>query len=763
MRNRLMSVTAALLLASATFAMAQAPAPAEKGSAAAPVSGTIDVGYRATSVTGDEARYERYRDLRDGAYTDIVLGKETGTYLFNLTAKNAGYRDQRFTLDYANAKVKFGFIWDATPLNYGYNTLTPWTETSGNVWTLDAASRTLVQNKAAMGIPTTYAQAQNASIYRALAKPFDIQQRRDNAGVNMSYDASKDLALSLTFNSTHKTGYQPFGMAFAFNNANELPMQLDNRTNDFGVAVEWVKPQGMFRAAVDYSSFSNEYNEVMWDNPLRATDFNNGLTPPSGPYDASGYSNGNGPARGRISSFPDSTMTVVSFMGLYKMAHRTSLNGSLQVINQNQDDQLIPWTTNSVINQQAVWDLFPNLKTLPRETAEAKVRAVNALLNFTSRPTRTLGFNVKYRHNTHANISRPFPYAENVRFDAVPEESDTESEGHTIVRDTVDATMSVNVLPQTTLRLGYGYDNFNRTGRAHNDMRDNAFRATIDTVGNQYVSLRAGYEYVQRKGFGFSEMAIEDGGAQPGLRFYDEAERDRNRGSLVLTLTPISVLDLTGSVAYGKDEYGGPGLEFGLLNNKNTSYNVGANLSPMPTVSLGVNYGRDTFNALQKSRNANPAPDPQWTDASRDWTLTNDEQVNNVDVFVDLLKAIQKTDIRLAYSMSDSDNSFLHGGPRIASLAATTDAVNGVKTFAALPNVTNKWQQFSADVKVFATRKLGFAVAYYYEKLDITDFATINLPGTDQPRIDYLGGLTTGYGNRPYKGSTGVFRILYTF
>ena len=70
-------------------------------------------------------------------------------------------------------------------------------------------------------------------------------------------------------------------------------------------------------------------------------------------------------------------------------------------------------------------------------------------------------------------------------------------------------------------------------------MRDQAFRATWDTTGNQYVSLRVGYEHVARKGFGFSEMAIEEGGAQPGLRFYDEADRDRNRVNILATLTPV--------------------------------------------------------------------------------------------------------------------------------------------------------------------------------------------------------------------------------
>jgi hypothetical protein len=123
MRIRVMCVTAALLLASATFAMAQ---NAEKGSASTPNSGTVDIGFRTSSVSGDEARYERYRDLRNGAYTNIVFGRDTEKYAFNLEAQNVGYHDQRYALNYANSRLKFAFLWDSTPLNYCYNCSTPW-------------------------------------------------------------------------------------------------------------------------------------------------------------------------------------------------------------------------------------------------------------------------------------------------------------------------------------------------------------------------------------------------------------------------------------------------------------------------------------------------------------------------------------------------------------------------------------------------------------------------------------------------------------
>jgi len=151
MRNRVTIATAALLLASATFAPAQAQTetPAQPQAVTTPApSGLnlIDVGYRGTSTSGDEARYERYRDTRNGAYTNILFGKASETYLFNASAKNIGYRDQNYVVDYQRSALTFGFLFDAIPLNYCYNCSTPWVESSGNVWTLDPATRLAVQN-----------------------------------------------------------------------------------------------------------------------------------------------------------------------------------------------------------------------------------------------------------------------------------------------------------------------------------------------------------------------------------------------------------------------------------------------------------------------------------------------------------------------------------------------------------------------------------------------------------------------------------------
>ena len=203
---------------------------------------------------------------------------------------------------------------------------------------------------------------------------------------------------------------------------------------------------------------------------------------------------------------------------------------------------------------------------------------------------------------------------------------------------------------------------------------------------------------------------------------------------------------------------------FGLLSQDVDAVVAGVDLSPNDTVHFGVSYGRDWFDTLQKSRNANPPPDPTWTDPSRDWTLDNNEVVNTFMTYFDLTGlASAKADVRFSFERNDSDNGFTFGGPRIPALQAANQ-------FIPLPNVVNEWNRFTVDLKYYLTPTIGIGFGYWYEKQTISDWNTIDSNGpvgfteaTGTPRIDWLGGLLTGYGNRPYDGQTVFVRLLYRF
>jgi MtrB/PioB family decaheme-associated outer membrane protein len=739
----------------------------------------VNFGYRTSWADGDEARWERYRDLRDGVVVGGIFSSETNTSALQLNAANVGYHDQQYGLDYNNfGKLKASATWNSIPLNYAYNTLTPWQDQGNNVWTLDAATRTLVQDKTpgVLGIGSNATHFNQASIYRSLATPFEMQSRRDVLNMDVKYRMTDALGLKLGFNSMKRGGTQPFGGSFAFSNGNERPITLDDRTNDFKAAVEWAKPStGMLRVEWLGSRYKNQFQSLTWDNPLRATDFSNGNTPPLGPYDPSGYSNGNGPAFGRLALPPSNSMNTFSIVGLRKLPGRSTLNGQFSFISMKQDEDLIPWTTNTVIASPEVYAAFPRLASLPRATAEAEVRGINALLNFTTRPTNNLAFDVRYRFNDRESKTPVFDAEEYVRFDAVPEEGGGHTEHYNIKRNTVETGATFTLLRNSSLRFGYILDDVKREGRAFGNMRDHTFRVSFDTYGSRFVTVRGIYENTNRNGSEFSAEAIEHAAAQPGLRFYDEAEMGTNKGTVIVQLTPNEKFDLGLTVAAGEDDYNGEGHEFGLLDNSNRSYNATLTVYPAERVTLGGNYGYEKFSALFKTRNANPlstAPYQSWTDSNRDWNLDNDETVKNLGFFVDLIKPLPNTDIRLNYDRSQSDNAFIYSGPRIAALSTNVQPApdpalpcgnnSTGPCFDPVPDVTNTWQQLRVDLTHMFRAQYGVSLGYSYEKLDIVDYATTNL-SDGSPRIDPLGAITTGYGNRPYTGQAFTVRFIYMF
>src|SRR5262245_61196884 len=113
MRTRLFTMVAALLLPAGAAAAQQddkpgstpaqeaaAPAPAQPPSGEFGYTNEVNFGYRGTAFgpNSDQARFQRYEDLRDGATLDrFRWSKSTNGYLMKLEADHFGYQDQRMS------------------------------------------------------------------------------------------------------------------------------------------------------------------------------------------------------------------------------------------------------------------------------------------------------------------------------------------------------------------------------------------------------------------------------------------------------------------------------------------------------------------------------------------------------------------------------------------------------------------------------------------------------------------------------------------
>jgi hypothetical protein len=234
---------------------------------------------------------------------------------------------------------------------------------------------------------------------------------------------------------------------------------------------------------------------------------------------------------------PSNQSHGINGLGLLKLPSRSSLTATFGVVNMTQDAVLIPWTTNPTIANPQVYALFPGLSTLERATADANVRVTNGTVTFNTRPRRQFGLTAKYRYFDRDDRTPAFDATEYVRFDATPMRTGGVTRHLNLTRNTVNVDATFTPMPYTAFRVGVGHDVLDHV-RAYSRLGDTTLRASAQMVGHQYIGLRALHEHTIRNGSGFDATVLTSGGSQPTSRFYDDANRTRDRTTLLVDIMP---------------------------------------------------------------------------------------------------------------------------------------------------------------------------------------------------------------------------------
>jgi MtrB/PioB family decaheme-associated outer membrane protein len=729
----MMILTGALLVTSATYAQAQdvKPVPAQAQQAVStftPQLGNIDFGYRGSSFTGDEARYNRYRDLRDGPYIDrFRFAKENGSTAFRAEANNVGYRDQRYYADLQSiGKVRATFEFNSNPL-YQVQARSYFSGAGSNTLTIDDAAQTAIQ--------TSPLSAESA--LATYGKNYNIESRRNLANFNMTYTASRDVDLKVQVRHTARTGtnLQDFGFGNSPGNmlVLDLPVPVNDRTTDLRTKLEWANLKGLLAVGYDASWYDQHNAAFTFDNPQRVSD-----SPTAGP------------AFGRAALAPTNSVNTFNVNGAYKLPGRSKATAALSYSTMNQNQTLLPNTTNTAL---------VGVAGLPRTSAEAKVDVVSTVFGFNSRPAADLWLNAKFRYYGYRNKTESFTNTV-VPGDFAIGVSET-SEPTAFDRTTADLDASYSAVKFLDLGAGYTFDGYSNhianeavQGRIYRATGENTFRLTADSTGSQFVMARVKYEHSNRTASGFDPGILADLNEQPGIRHYDIAPRDRDRVTSTFTVTPKPIFDVNASIFYGHDKY--PETVYGLQDNKNQGYAVGFDIVPNAVVNFGLNYGQEKYDTFQASRTSNPAPDPTFTDARRDWNDTINDKVNTFSANLNLDKAIPKTDIRLGYDISDGNTNYTYG------LVANTTLVAPVQ-YGTQPK--NRMDVGKVDVQYYVRKNLALGAAYWYQNWKVQDFAldpaVIDTLIVRNPANNALTGFYTGYANAPYKANTFFVRMRY--
>jgi MtrB/PioB family decaheme-associated outer membrane protein len=709
------------LTANAQPAVAPTPAPALPA-----WTGTFDFGVRGSSGDGDRARFERYRDLGDGLFLDgVQLHRERNDWFLGFTADHVGRRDQRYT---ANAerpgKLKTWFMWDQIPMLLSRSTRTLFSGIESGVLSIPDALQAQVQAQPS-ALPGIFSQFGNA---------FETRTQRNIAEGGVEYQASAAVTLRANVRHTRREGTIPYGGSFGHSSLVELPAPTDHALTAADADAEFSRDPILLRAGYTGSWFTNEVTSVIFDNPFRAADI--AATP----------------SRGRLTLPPSSAFMGVNGLASVKLPGRSRATAYLSVgALTDAGDPIVPQTINSAVVTQP----------LARATVDGDARTTAVRLNFVSRPTRAVDFSAGYRQYEYDNRTPEFAMTERVSYDnavsAVSPAVHTEPFG--VLRHQLDA--DIRLTPGAgRVAAGVGVSRLDeeRTHRIFESTTDDTVRVSVDAMSSRWFTLRTKYEHAQRRGVGIEEgeRALAAIGEQPGMRHFDVAARDRDRVTLLGSLTPANNVGLSVSIAAGKDDYSQS--LFGLRDNTHRIYGLGVDAVPGDRVSLGASYSYERYHALSRSRQANPGV--QFTDPSRNWATDATDRAHSVILSADVLRIAEKVDLRVSYDYSHARARYEYRTGAVADRTLPEEVVvpTTLPTPAELPPTLSQLQRGTMDLAYALARHLSIGLSYWREQYRVEDFT---LDADANPDLARGQALLIGYLYRPYTVNTVWGRLIY--
>jgi MtrB/PioB family decaheme-associated outer membrane protein len=699
--------------------------PAPDSNTATVNRGFVDIGLRGTDMTGDGARYERYRDLGNGGFLEAFrLERVQSGWSFDLAATHAGRRDQRFTGTVTRpGRFNAWFTWDQIPMLMSRETRALFDGISTGALTIPDALQAQVQAN----------PANLAPVFANDARTFDTKSRRHIADGGFRYLATPELTVNAKIRFTDREGVIPYGGSFGHGSLVETMAPVSHRLTDIDLGGEFTRGRLLARAGYTASLFRNDFTTLEFNSPFRLTDI--AATP----------------ANGRHSLPPSNSSFGVNGLVSVQMPRRSRATAYVSVGSlSDAGDAIMPQTINSA-NQALI-------TPLDRTTVEGEARTTTLNLTFTSRPTRWADARVRYRSYDYDNRTPEFAMTQRVAYDARPSAVSpaVHSEPFGVVRHDFDAELKLAPVNRASAAIGFSRLEEERSHRIFESTTENILRLGLDSVGNQYFSLRSKYEHGQKRGSGLDTALLVAAHEQTGMRHFDVASRDRDRVTILGSLTPTSTVAVNASIAAGKDNY----IEsvFGLRDNTHRVYSVGLDVAPSVTFTFAPSYSFERYNALSRSRQANPGV--QFDDASRNWATDATDRVHSFLLSAGLTQLADKVDVLVSYDYNKATATYNYITGAVPNRTLPDELVvdTTLPPPTQLPPTLSQLNRATADITYAVTGRVSLGFSYWYEDYKVKDFTLDADANLDLVRGQIL---LIGYLYKPYTANTFWGRLIY--
>jgi MtrB/PioB family decaheme-associated outer membrane protein len=599
MKKTLCLTTAFFLLGSAA---SQASAQEQVDS-----SGGFTLGVQQVEINRNSAKFNEYRDIRDGFYLydfwfDLLADREF--VMFN--GSNLLRDDQ--SIDFrvgAFGSWSFEVNRNEIPHRLSNKARTPFINQGDGLFTVPSPVGLPVTDVGEPAVATsgynlapTQAQANaglltnndaaTAAWLGTHLRPTDLGTQRNKTAGTFRFSPLGGLNLSLSYSDERKDGskitYGPIGDRPPRTLNVQLPEPIDYVTRELKFAAEYNQAAYQAQFTYLYSDFNNKIETLNWQNIYARTGVE--LADPT--YDQ--WAGHRVATFGQRSLQPDNTYQNAALsLGInLPMASRLAATAAYGLM--RQDERLLPYSTSSFGTTS-----LGAARELPRSRADADIDTMLLKVDYTLNPFDRLNLRAFFRYydlnndtprdqwwyvtsdtvvgneaGTTGNIPSGNPTSKNQRV----------SLAYAYDQMNYGLDTSFN-LPfwRTTLGLGYEREEIDRDFREANT-DENMYRVSVRARPANWVTIRAKYLFGDREGDGYNNTVTRQSywytnnitgteltgtdldnplvsfSNHPDMRKYDVSDRERNQFDLSTNIMPLSGVNLSTSYLYRKDDYG---------------------------------------------------------------------------------------------------------------------------------------------------------------------------------------------------------------
>ncbi len=604
------------------------------------IDGNVQLEFRNLSGKGekDSAKFNEYRDLRDGFTGHMNLKfRWKDSIDVRLKAENIGLTDQKIHLLFNKiGQFKLEVIYDKVPHRFSENVRFGYLGTgTGNLkWNNGKISYI------------------DMALFRDWLKVyFDI----------VAFDPL--LNFRIEFINEKRKGTRPFGVLSYFgvdpvkdtgirHSVIEVPEPIDYDITDikFTTVFSWRTFQ--LYASFYRSEFKNRIQELIWDNPEQR-----------------------GAPKGQLDIYPDTVHNNISLTGnLWKLPLNTRVTAVFSKGEFIQNDKLLPYT----INQNAYSGTkYENNPPDPPDPGKMKVESTVYDFTVTSSPLKRV--DVKFRHRFYDwnNKTKIVVFPGYVKIDVRWHEIPAINLPLSFNTNTSWFDVGYKISDSVKLSLGYTLDRKDRriyevvdptyyykpTVRVVTRSVDRIYTVNLDVkpIPWKWLDIRSSYiRSVQRGRYRVDDPVLYK------YWKYDEADRDRDRIQIIVSMFPMKYLGMatgkegsyekpliiTTHLIAGRDVF--VNSPIGLLEDTHLIYGIDIDYVPNKRIALNGYYIHEEFRNKQKG----------WEeqDPNKVWLVEGIDKDDVIGAGIKLVVIPEKLDMDLKYAYAMTDGSIKPAG-----------------------------------------------------------------------------------------------------